>query len=46
MPENCSNLYAVHSWFCHDPLVTGGATGLLLKVQDTITRLKKKNLVM
>jgi len=36
------HLYPVHSWFCQDPLVTGGARGLLLKVQDTITRWGKK----
>jgi len=39
------HLYAVHSWFCEDPLVTRGARGLLLKVQDTIIRWEK-NLVM
>jgi len=39
------HLYAVHSWFCKDPLVTRGARGLLLKVQDTIIRWEK-NLVM
>jgi len=30
--------YAVHSWFCQDPLVTRNARGLLIKVQDTIIR--------
>jgi len=36
------HLYAVHDWFYQDPLVTRGARGLLLKVQDTIIRWEKK----